>query len=64
VNIFTEKFQKKSNSDLQYILDNKDNYNEQAVSASIQILKERNGVSSEIEAVESEIKLKKGFMTN
>jgi len=58
-NKFIEKFQLKTDSELEYILENKQSYNEQAVSASIQILKERNGQSIELESVENEIEVAK-----
>jgi hypothetical protein len=58
-NKFIEKFQHKTDSDLEYILENKQSYNEQAVSASIQLLKERNGQSIELESVENEIEVAK-----
>ena len=58
-NRFIEKFQQKTDSELEYILENKKNYNEQAVSASIQILKERNGESSQLKNVEKEIETEK-----
>ena len=58
-NKFIEKFQHKTDSELEYILENKKSYNEQAISASIHILKERKGKTSEIETVENEIKIKK-----
>ena len=58
-NKFIEKFQNKTDSELEYILENKKNYDEKAVSASIYILKKRNGKSPEIETVENEIKIEK-----
>jgi hypothetical protein len=58
-NRFIEKFQHKTDSELEYILENKKSYNEQAVAASIHILKERNGKTPELESVESEIKIEK-----
>ncbi|RSK41321.1 hypothetical protein [Mangrovimonas spongiae] len=58
-NRFIEKFQNKTDSELEYILENKKSYNEQAIAASIHILKERNGKTPELESVESEIKLEK-----
>jgi hypothetical protein len=58
-NKFIEKFQHKTDSELEYILENKQSYNEQAVSASIQILKERNGKSIELESAENEIEVAK-----
>ena len=58
-NRFIEKFQHKTDSELEYILENKKSYNEQAVSASIQILKDRNGQSTELESIEKEIDLEK-----
>ncbi|QXP78713.1 MULTISPECIES: hypothetical protein [Winogradskyella] len=58
-NIFIEKFQHKTDSELEYILENKKNYNEQAIAASIHILKERNGKTPELESVENEIKIEK-----
>ncbi|CAM1361723.1 conserved membrane hypothetical protein [Tenacibaculum litopenaei] len=58
-NRFIEKFQHKTDSELEYILENKKSYNEQAVAASIHILKERNGNTPELESVESEIKIEK-----
>ncbi|MFL0354800.1 hypothetical protein [Xanthomarina sp. GH4-25] len=58
-NKFIEKFQHKTDSDLENIIENKGSYNEQAVSASIHILKERNGKSSKLETVEKEIKVEK-----
>ena len=54
-NRYIEKFQTKTNSELEYILENKEKYNEKAVSASIQILTERNGKTPEIETVENEM---------
>ena len=58
-NKFIEKFQHKTDSELEYVLENKKSYNEKAVSASIQILKERNGESSQLKNVEEEIKTEK-----
>jgi len=58
-NIFIKKFQNKTDSELEYILENKQNYNEQAVSASIQILKDRNGESKELETIENNIATEK-----
>ncbi len=58
-NRFIEKFQHKTDSELEYILENKKSYNEQAIAASIHILKERNGKTPELESVESEIKIEK-----
>ena len=58
-NRFIEKFQHKTDSELEYILENKKSYNEQAIAASIHILKERNGKTTELEAVENEIKIEK-----
>ena len=58
-NKFIEKFRNKTDSELEYILENKKSYDEKAVSASIHILKERNGKSPEIETVENEIKIEK-----
>ncbi|TRZ42206.1 hypothetical protein [Robertkochia solimangrovi] len=58
-NRFIEKFQHKTDSELEYILENKNSYNEQAVAASIHILKERNGKTPELESVESKIKIEK-----
>ncbi len=54
-NRFIEKFQHKTNAELQYILDNKKGYNPQAVAASVHILKERNGESPELQSLEREI---------
>ena len=48
-NKFIKKFQNKTDSELEHVLENKESYNEQAISASIQILKERNGQSTELE---------------
>jgi len=58
-NKFIEKFQNKTDSELEYILENKKSYNEQAVFASIEILKKRNGESSELKAVEKDIESEK-----
>ncbi|MFG6686188.1 hypothetical protein ACGK9U_06375 [Mariniflexile sp. HNIBRBA6329] len=58
-NKFIEKFQRKTDSELEYILENKKSYNEQAVSASIQILRERNGESSQLKSIEKEIEIEK-----
>jgi hypothetical protein len=58
-NKFLEKFQNKTDSELEYILENKKSYDEKAVSASIHILKERNGITPEIETVENDIKTEK-----
>tara|TARA_B110000908_G_C10223319_1_gene436537 strand:- start:1196 stop:1816 length:621 start_codon:yes stop_codon:yes gene_type:complete len=58
-NRYIEKFQTKTNSELEYILENKEKYNEKAVSSSIQILTERNGKTTEIETVENEIQVAK-----
>ncbi len=58
-NIYFTKFQSKTDSELEYILENKEKYNEQAVSASIQILKNRNGKTPELEIVENEIQATK-----
>jgi len=55
-NIFLDKFKDKSNSELEYIIENRKNYNKSAVLASIQLLKERNPESNKIvEKVEEEI---------
>ena len=56
-NRFIEKFQYKTDSELDYIIENREKYNEQAINASIQILKERNGESENLESVENEIKV-------
>jgi len=58
-NKFIQKFQNKTDSELEYILDNKNSYNDQAISASIQILKDRNGQSEKLTAIEKDIALKK-----
>ncbi|WP_405384119.1 hypothetical protein [Maribacter sp. LLG6340-A2] len=58
-NKFIEKFQTKTNSELEYILENKEKYNEKAISASIHILTERNGKTTKIETVENEIQIAK-----
>ena len=58
-NNFIEKFQNKTDSELEYILENKKSYDEKAVSASIDILKERNGKSPETETVDNEIQKEK-----
>lgn len=58
-NKYIEKFQSKTDSELEYILENKNNYNEQAVEASILILKERNGKTTKLESAEREIKIGK-----
>ncbi len=58
-NRFIEKFQHKTDSELEYILENQKNYNEQAIVASIHILKERNGKSPKLEFIETEIKIEK-----
>ncbi|WP_445712292.1 hypothetical protein [Flavobacterium sp.] len=58
-NKYVEKFQNKTDSELEYILENKEKYNEQAIFASIQILKDRNGKTGELESVESEIEVAK-----
>ncbi|RKE90287.1 hypothetical protein [Ichthyenterobacterium magnum] len=58
-NRFIEKFQHKTVSELEYILENKKSYNEQAIAASIQILKKRNGKTPELKSVENEIKIEK-----
>ena len=54
-NRFIDKFQQKTDSELEYILENKKNYNEQAVEASIHILKERNGITDKLESIETKI---------
>lgn len=54
-NKFIEKFQDKTDSELQNIISDKKAYVEEARMASIQILKERNGHSQELEAVEKEL---------
>ena len=56
-NRYIEKFQSKTDSELEYILENKKDYNPQAVEASIYILKERNGKTAVLESVENEIKV-------
>jgi hypothetical protein len=58
-NKYVEKFQNKTDAELEYILENNEKYNEQAVFASIEILKDRNGKSPELESVESEIEVAK-----
>lgn len=58
-NTFLEKFQHKTDSELEYIVKNKKSYNEKAVAASILILKNRNGESPELEFIENEIKIEK-----
>ncbi len=58
-NRLIEKFQRKTDSELEYILENKKSYNEQAVAASIHILKERNGKTPKLESIENEIKSEK-----
>ena len=58
-NRFIEKFKNKTDSELENILNNKNKFDVKAVSASIHILKERNGKSIEIETVENEIKIEK-----
>jgi hypothetical protein len=54
-NRYIEKFKHKTDSELEYILEHRKKYNEQAISASIEILKERKGQSSKLESLESEI---------
>lgn len=52
-NKFIKKFRQKTESELKFILENKKNYNKQAVAAAISILNERKGVSVEIKSVEN-----------
>ena len=54
-NIFIEKFQDKTDAELQNIISDKKKYVEKARLASIQILKERNGNSQELENAEKEL---------
>jgi len=54
-NRYIQKFKHKTDSELEYILEHRKKYNEQAISASIEILKQRNGQSSKLESIESEI---------
>ena len=54
-NKYVEKFQNRPDAGLEYILENKEKYNEQAVFASIKILKERNRKTDELEDVEIEV---------
>lgn len=63
-NRFIKKFQHKTNSELEYILKNKKSYNEQAVDASINILKERKGKSPELDSIESKIKIEQEKKSN
>lgn len=58
-NRFTNKFQHKTDSELEYILENKEEYNPEAITASIHILKERNGKSESVETIENDIKVAK-----
>jgi hypothetical protein len=58
-NRFIEKFQKKTDSELKFILENRKKYNEKAVAAAIYIINERNGKSPEIETIENIIKIEK-----
>lgn len=55
-NIFYKKFQEKNDSVLKQILIDKHKYTEQAITASLQILKERNGQTPDLEIVQKEIK--------
>ncbi|MEW2920414.1 hypothetical protein AB1A65_03025 [Muricauda sp. ANG21] len=52
---FVEKFQDKTDSELQNIISDKKSYVEEARFASLQILKERNGNSPELETLEKEL---------
>ena len=54
-NKFIEKFQDKTDSELRNIISDKKSYAEEARLASIQILKERNGNSLELETAEKEL---------
>jgi len=54
-NKYIEKFQKKTDTELEFIIENKEKYNEEAVFASIEILGDRNGKKSELESVGDEI---------
>jgi len=58
-NRFIEKFQHKTDVELEYILKNKTSYNAQAITASIQLLKDRNGQSIELDSVEKELAIEK-----
>ena len=58
-NRFIEKFQKKTDSELKFILENRKKYNEKALAAAIYILNDRNGKSPEIETIENIIKIEK-----
>lgn len=55
-NTYVEKFQKKTDAELRYILENKKKYNEEAVFASIQILRDRNPSSTDLEKISDDIK--------
>lgn len=59
INKFVEKFQDKTDSELQNIISDKKSYVEEARLASIQILKERNGNSLELETAEKELREEK-----
>ena len=48
-NSFIKKFRNKTDSDLRFILDNKEKYTQKAIEASTYILKERNGELIELE---------------
>ncbi len=55
-NRYVEIFQAKSDLELENILENKESYNEDAISAAFLLLKERKGLTSNLETVASEIK--------
>ena len=56
-NKFLEKFRTKSDTELEHILANKSDYNQLAVAAAIDLLKERQGATAKLQAVESEIRV-------
>ena len=56
-NKFLEKFRTKSDTELEYILANKSDYNQLAVAAAVDLLKERQGATDKLQAAESEIRV-------
>ncbi len=58
-NLFLEKFEHKSDSELEHIISDEKSYVEEARVAAIEILKRRNGKSKELEDAQNKIRLKK-----
>ncbi|GGG44762.1 hypothetical protein [Bizionia arctica] len=58
-NIYIDKFQKKTDSELEAIIEHKEKYNDEALLATIEVLKSRNRESAIFETIETEIQLSK-----